>query len=450
MKSAKSILKICGVLCATAVFGYAGFHYANQGQASIDHSAKKGSSENTEVEERDKNAPRPNEDGKERSAEETARALNGLDASLKYEAIFKLRGQGDADAVKQLSSLLGDQDPELVAQSLDAIAYIAQNGGGGEALKKQIYQLLEKQAGDKDFPQRGRALVLAAIVGKESILPEISGYLDEDEPGARDAASRALSLISTPACLPYLEKLLTMSEDPLIRQNAYSTMAVIGSTESLAALAEHMNASTGTDQAIAASMMARLNKPECNKILSEAIENKTLGKDAIEQIAATPAAPNVIGSLVSSDAVDPELKLSLLRSIANSTPYASADVRKSVADAMASALNSTSSDLQIQAIRTIGKIGDPNIADALTPFLESSDAKVRQEAFASIVPHASPSNYKMILDFLWSDDLKTRRVAMLAAERFISSDDRAVLERAARSDDEFVRQHAEQLLSRLN
>ena len=120
-------------------------------------------------------------DEKEKAGAGKARELNLVDSarealadpnvSARMRAIFSLRSESSEEAVKVLSAFLNDKDMEVVSEAIDALGYIGLNS----ELKDLVYVLLEEKAGDKGFPARGSALIIAAMFGKhDRIFPVIS------------------------------------------------------------------------------------------------------------------------------------------------------------------------------------------------------------------------------------------------------------------------------------
>jgi HEAT repeat protein len=112
-------------------------------------------------------------------------------------------------------------------------------------------------------------------------------------------------------------------------------------------------------------------------------------------------------------------------------------------------LESENTDVQIHAIRAIGKLGESNTADVLLPLLSAENDRVRKEAFLAFVSYTDPSNYSAMYEFVWDSDEKIRRIAMVSIERFVNSRDREILEEAAQHEDKFVRERAQALLDEL-
>lgn len=372
--------------------------------------------------------------------------LYAKDVTVVFKQFEDLRKHPSPEAVNILSGFLNHENGVVVAEAIDTLGFIGLNSDQGAP----VFTILEEKAMDKDFSHRGHALLTAAMIGKDQLLPVVSEYIFEEDDSTcednKDVASRALSLISSPACVPYLNLLLKDADDPKIRGNCFRTLARIDTHESLSILQEHVLSSRGKDQVDSALALAGLNRYESNQVLATAIEDRSFGENTIRALCSSPAAPDVFGQLLSKDEEKKEKKIALLKDIAKYSLHGTSDVRSQVSAAIVPLLDSPDNELKIQTIKAIGQLGGQDAAGILVAELSSDNSEVRKEAVFALVGHVGPANYTALLDVIWDNDEKTRRTAMFLVEQFVTHDDREILEKATRHEDEFIREHAKALL----
>ena len=164
-------------------------------------------------------------------------------------------------------------------------------------------------------------------------------------------------------------------------------------------------------------------------------------------VAKSPAAPAVFSELLQSNDIGKDDKISLLQTLSENTVLAPSEVRSGVVSAVNPLLDSADPDLEIAAIRTLGKVGAGKaVAEMLLPKLESNSPLVREEALNAYALHCNPKNYKPVLDMIWDGEENIRKSALTLCQPFLTESDRAVLEEALNHEDEFIRKHVEKIL----
>jgi HEAT repeat protein len=375
----------------------------------------------------------------------TSRALTDPNVSARVQAVLDLREQVSPEAIDLLVSFLDDEEGAVVSEAIDTLGYIGLNSDTAEAEK--VYDILEAKAIDKNFALRAQALVTAAMIGKDRLLPIVSGIMSEDDDEGKICAVRALSVIGSPACVPYLEVLLDLNDDPEIRRNSFNTLAKIETPEALDLLQEYVGSSNDRDQAASAHALSILNRPDVNEMLADAVQEKRLEKEALQALARSPAAPLIFGDLLQRQNVEKAQKVSCLKTLAKySTAYGSSERRTALMEAVSPLLDSPDPVIQKEAIRAIAKIGADATDKALMSKLESKDPEIRRVTVSALVGYVTPNNYKELLDLIWDDDKETRRTAFMCVQQFAGESDRKILEKAKGHPDELIRKQVPLLL----
>ncbi|MDY6986720.1 MAG: HEAT repeat domain-containing protein [Thermodesulfobacteriota bacterium] len=374
------------------------------------------------------------------------RALNNEEVSQRIQAVLDLRKHPGAEAVHLLANFLNDKAAVVVSEAIDSLGFIGLNSDRGDA----VYEILEEKAKDKGFALRGQALITAAMLGKDRLLPVVSDFIYDENDSGRDSAVRALALIASPACVHYIDVLLHKSDDTEVRRNSFNALAKIDSPEALGLLQKHMASSNDEDQAASALALSSLNRPEVNQILADAIQGNQLETGTIRALARSPAAASIFGDLLQREGVEKAKKASLLKTIAkHSTSYGSMERRTELKEAVEPLLNSSDPMIQKEAIRAISGIGAEGTDVALMSKLDSKDPNIRQETVSSLVGYVTPTNYKELLPVIWDDDQETRRIAFMCVQQFLGESDREILEKAKSHPDELIRKQVPMLLEQV-
>ncbi len=377
------------------------------------------------------------------------RLLDDKEIAAILTQIEDLKNNPSAEGIKILSGYLNLQDPDVVQEVMNALAYIGTETG----LDDMVFKLLEEKAGDDQYPHRGYALLTAARVGKDKLLPLVSEYISEYESSGNDNfsryASRALSLIGTPACIPFLNSLIEQTDDKNIHRNSLEALGRLATPEAVTILRRYLFAADVQDQAASARIFARANNPEYNTLLADGIKNKKFQQETISVILSGKAAPGIVDSLINNNEIDKDTKNDLLKNIITGMRFAPVYVRRQTASVISEALRSYEdgdTKLKLNSIKAICQLGGEETPEALKFTFQDKDPRVRREAVRYFVNYANVSNYTDLFDMIWDTDKKTRRYAMAGIERFVASSDIPVLEKAAGHEDEFISKKAKLLL----
>ncbi len=378
--------------------------------------------------------------------------LNDPNPGERIKAILGLRKIKTEASVRALEQFLNDKDNAVVEEAIDALLYI---GTESEELKGRVFEILVTKAQDEEFGSRDEALVGAARLGFDNqILPVIQSFIEkQDENGSEEfrlAAARALTFVSTDAGIDYAVKLVELSDDPSINRIAYNIFSKSDSPATLEILRESVHSNDKTKQMNGIWALTRKSNPKFNAIIKEALVENSLGKDALSLIAQSPSAPDVFREIFSTNDVSVDNQLAYLKVLEKHALNAPNDVRRGLKTTLEPLLNSSDREIEVQAIRTLGRIGGGiDTAEVLRPKFKSKDIDVRREAVVAYASYATPDNYKPMLELLWDDDKKVRESVLVLSGRFINESDRAVLEKALKHEDKVVRKQAEAILQSL-
>jgi HEAT repeat protein len=364
-------------------------------------------------------------------------------------ALDAYRHQPDAASIQALVAYLDHDNPIVAAEAINVLGYLAFHTDARDA----VLRILLERAADPAYPLRGSALYMAAVVGKDEVLPVVAGYVtlsETDDPEDYDAASRALAAIRSPACLPLIGQLLRQTTEPATRKNCFDTLSSIGTPEAQALLIEEVAAAAEEDQASAAVALARFTDPDSVEFLSESIATSRLSPETIERLATSNTAADIFGRLLTSDYLLDEHKIDLLDTLAAQSVQGNAQLRVDMTALMATlAEQSDSQEVKIRALKVIGELGEEDAPQIIEPYLRTENPAVRKAAFSSFVGYTNPWNYDILFELLWEEDEEMRRTAMTALEPFVLPEDIDALEKAAQHSDEFIRRRAESLLNQL-
>ena len=369
------------------------------------------------------------------------------------DRIKSFRRNPTAEAVGVLSEYLNHSNSTITEEALCTLSAIGLKSG----LHEVVYKIVAQKALDRKFEFRGRALSTAALMGKDRALPLIAEFISENnlEPDSNGykCASGALSRINTPACLPYLNTILSDTDNQDIHRNCFETLAKIATQEAINTLEKHLFSSNNKDQTLSALALTRPNRSECNRILADGIKGKTFRNDTINTILETKAASDIVNLIINDNTLEAEKRVALLETIGGGVRFASLGTREEVSTIIGSSLLNGSKEpknIKLEAIKAIYGLGGPEIANALIPELKNSDADIREAATFAFAAYADSTNYTAMFDLLWDDDVKTRRTAMFAIQRFATNADQSILKKAVDHEDEYIRKQAQQLLDSLS
>jgi HEAT repeat protein len=370
-----------------------------------------------------------------------------------FDRFISFRRQPTSEAVKVLSEYLKHPNSAVAEEALSTLGVIGLKSG----LHEIVYKIVTQKALDREFAFRGRALSIAALIGKERSLPLIAEFISEnnqnpDSTGYK-CASGALSRINTPACLPYLNTILSGTGNQRIHRNCFETLARIATPEAINILEKYLFSSDNKDQALSALALTRLNSSDCNRIMADGIKKKTFQDDTINTILSTKAAPDIVNMIIKDNTLDAENRVALLKTIAGGVRSGSLDTREEVSSIIGSSLLNGSKEpknVKLEAIKTISGLGGLKIADDLIPELENTDSDIRRAATLVFATYADSTNYTSLFNLLWDDDVETRRTAMFTIQRFATNADQSILKELVDHEDEYIRKQAKQLLDSLS
>ena len=381
--------------------------------------------------------------------QEMQAAVNDSDPGQRIKAILALRNIKTEASIRTLQQFLNDDNHAVVEEAIDALLSI---GMGSDEFKGQIFGILAAKAQDEEFSARDGALVGAARLGfDDRILPIIQSFIDrQDETGSEQsklAAARALTFVSPDAGIDQARKLVELSDDPTINRIAYNIFSKSNSPASLEILQESVDSNDKTMQLNGVWALTRKSDPKFNAIIKEALIKNSLGKDSLSLLAQSPSAPDVFREVFSTDEVPKDNQLVYLKALEKHAINAPNEVRRGLKTAVEPLLDSDDRSIQLQAIKTLGRIGGGiDTAEVLRPKLQSEDSEIRREAVIAYASYTTPHNYKPLLDLLWDDDKMVRESVLVFTARFLNDSDRGVLEKALKSEDEVVRKQAESIL----
>jgi HEAT repeat protein len=386
------------------------------------------------------------EDQEDSWTESVLKALNDPNLKVRVRAVRSLRQHASSpEAVDILRKFLKDKDPVVLREVIDTLGYIGLQGD----LEDVVFDLLAQEAMDKSFSRRGDCLTMAAIIGKERLLPTVTDFFREgkNNESMKGFAVRALTFIDSPDCIPLLEEVLSMgAEDPMVHEIAFENLARLGTTEALAILKDHVVSSKGMDQVNSSLALARLDMEEFNQVLANALVKETMEEETIEVLATSPAAPEIFGEVLRVTS-DKERKIAWLRKLATYGASGTEEVRGKLTDTVIPLVHSTDPDIQVEAINVVGQTGGEDAAENLIEELDSDNPIVRQAALRALMPYATQENYKELLPRLSDEDKYIRRTVLIVVERFLNESDRPILEAATKNPDEVVRKQVNTILN---
>ena len=400
------------------------------------------------------NAPAPTDSSK--STASLTETLSNKDLKELLKQFYSYRQNPNSDAVLILSSFLDHTnldhtDRIVVLEAIDTLTHIALEN---DDQRETVFRILQAKAADESFEQRDKALFMAAMLGKDRMLPIVANFIsnpDEHSPvESYDVASRALATIGGRESVPYLHALLAKVQDLEVRRNCYETLAKIETPEALSILEEEVLSSEGDDQTAGAAALARLNNPEVVNFLADSIQAQKFNKETIARLTCSVAAPEIFGRLLNSKILTEESKIDLLEILATHSVDGNDDLRADMNALMVQFMEASESpQIKIHAIKVIGELGEKSTPDILRSYLKAEEPDIRKAAYFSFVDYTNPKNYTELYPFLWNEDQNVRRTAMTSLARFANYDDIEILKKAARHEDEFICKYANALLDQL-
>jgi HEAT repeat protein len=372
-------------------------------------------------------------------------ALNDPNVAVRMEAILALKKLDNVsvEAVGILARFLGDREDAVVSEVIDTLGYIGLNSNMADT----VFEILKEKALDKSFVgHRGEALIMAATVGEEKLLSVMPDIIAERSEAANDFAARALAVIQSENCLPYLEQLLKQSRESKVRTNVLDLLARIGSTESLALLDTYSLSGDDRDQVAGVGALARMNLPEINDKLADQVLQGRLDKDSLRAIARSAAAPEVFAKLLQSGDSDDRQRISWLQTLDETATIGPAERRARLSKAVSPLLNDPNPEIQIGALNVIAKGGDPQSDELLGPALQSPDEEVRKAGMDALIGYVRPDKYKNLFQYMWDENESVRREAFMMASVFADESDREEFEKLQKHTDPVIAKHSTQYM----
>jgi HEAT repeat protein len=384
---------------------------------------------------------------------EARRALSDADTTDRVTAVRQLRNEASEEAIALLQDCLDDPSTLVVTSALNSLAFI----GKKEPFGDKVYEILESKAIDENFPERGQALVIAALFsGDERLLPVISDYISADGDGSAEgdnsaninSAARALVAIGTPACVDPLQQILNASKDPSVHRMAFDTLAKIESPEAVNILQQHLRYGDSADRVNSAMALAVMDKAEYNNILVETLANQEVDDQVLAAIGRSPAGPAVFEKMIYGNDIEKEVRIQYLGILQDSMLKSTNETRTGIMKTVAPLLDSGDPELEMNAIKIFGMgFGELDTVEILKPKLQSADSKVREAAVDAYRTYVTEDSYKPLLDLIWDKDENIRRQALMLAQQYIDQSDYPVLEKAKDHEDEFIREHVSSILN---
>jgi HEAT repeat protein len=381
---------------------------------------------------------------------EARRALNDADVAVRVQAVRQLRNEASEEAIALLQGCLDDPSTLVAKSALNSLAFIGQKEPFGE----KVYGILEGKAMDENFPERGQALVIAALFsGDDRLLPVISDYISADAESDKTAnirsAAQALVAIGSPACVDPLQQILDTSNDPGVHRMAFHTLANIDSPEAVAILQQYLhNTSDAADQVHSAMALATMNKAEYNDILVETLTYEDVDDQVLSAIARSPAGPAVFEKVIYGSDVSQEERIQYLGILQDGMLKSTNQTRAGIIHAVTPLLDSGDPDLEMKAIQILGMgFGQLDTVEILKPKLKSADSQVRKVAVEAYRPYVTEESYKPLLDLIWDEDETVRRQAFTIAAQYIDPSDYPLLEKAKDHEDDVIREQVTSILN---
>jgi HEAT repeat protein len=375
-------------------------------------------------------------------------AISKPDVFSRVQAILSLREKMDPEAVEILREFLKDENDAVVSEAIDTLGNIGINSD----LKEMTFMALADKARDKSFNLRGSALITAAMLGNEQQVTELIGQFVEEDYEANDAAVvRALSFALNAGTVPYLVELINRNDEPEIQKNAFNLLAKSGNSEAMNLLEKHLSSNDLQKQDAAVWALSRQNNEQQNQMLSQAIVNKELPKDAIAIVAKSPSAAEVFADVLSRDSVGYQDKINLLKILGANASSAPGDARDAIAEAMLPLLANSNAGIQQQALETLGNVAaSKDMTDKIAPLLGSDNILVQKAALESFIKYLTPGTYEPLKELWYHGDEKMRRTAFFFSEPFLNQKDLPDLQKATQHNDEFIAKHSASMIKYLN
>jgi len=378
-------------------------------------------------------------------------ALTDADPAVRVQAVRNLRHEASEEAISILEGCFNDPSTLVIKSALNSLAFI----GNSELFRDKVYEILESKAIDENFPERGLALVIAALFsGDDQLLPIISDYISadsdiEDEKSANiRSAAKALAAIGSPATVDLIEQILISTNDSSLQRLALNSLAKIDSPKAVDILQQQLNNGNSSARLNSAIALAALNKAEYNNILAETLVTQEVDDEIVTAIAQSPASPAVFEKVFYENEIEKEELIQYLELLQDSMLSSINETRAGIMDTVEPMLNSGDPELEAEAIKLFGMgFGQLDTVEILEPKLQIADSKVREAAVYAYKTYVTEDSYKPLLNLIWDEDENIRRNALTFAKQYIDQSDYPILEKAINHEDEFIREQVSSILN---
>jgi HEAT repeat protein len=370
------------------------------------------------------------------------------DLSDKMRIVMELREKPSSDSVKQLASFLDDTESSVAQEVLDSLAYMGLNSD----LKQMVLDILINKITDDGYAYRGDALLTAASLddGKQ-ILPVIERYASSNDEGVSTYAIRALSLLDSKDSVPVISGMLGKLQSSDDRRTAFGTLATINTPEATAILEKNLHSQEQTLQQDAVWALALSASGNHVEYLVKAVASDDLAPQSMAVLATSKAGPAVFGSILQREDMSTDKINQVLKIIEDNTVHAPGPVRSETAAIIEPLFDNPNPDIQVAAIRALGKIGAPgDKSSLLIPKLQSDNIQIQREALSTYAQYSTPNTYKPLLDLFGHEDMKIRRSAFLFASPFLNKSDSSAVEEVLRQNDPYMSEQAQLILDNIN
>lgn len=368
--------------------------------------------------------------------------------SERMKVVRELRENFSRDSVLKLAAFLDDTEGSVAQEALDSLGYIGLNSD----LKQMILDILIEKSMDDEYLQRGVALLTAATLddGKQ-LLPVIERYAVSGDEEETTYAIRAMSLLRSEDSIAIIADMLGNLRSPADIRTALGVLAVINTPEATAILEKNLYSRDQVFQEESVWALSLDKSGKNVKYLEKAIVSDNLTPQSLAVLAKSQAGPAVFGSLLRREDMPADKIIKVLAIMEENSMLAPGDVRSESAKIIESLFDNQNPDLQVAAIRALGKIGAPeDKSSLLIPKLQSENTQIQTEALSTYAQYCTPDTYKPLLDLFWHEDKEIRRSAFLISSPFLTRSDRGVLEAALAHNDPYIREQARLTLENIN
>lgn len=384
--------------------------------------------------------------GEPSKADKEARELMG-----KINAYYSSPGEVE---LSTLVPYLDHADQHIVNNTLDLLVFMAKSG----FKEKDIFSLLASISADSNNKLREEAMIKAAMLGRDEMLPIIASYIGEQSDDlnqndlilAYQTASRALSAMRNQDSVPFIKDLLDKTDEPDIRFTNYQTLAALGTSEAIDLLMLQAESTQGMNQINSALALARTESSEGFGFLSEAIETDSISATTVAKLAASPQAVKIFSVNLNAPETTEKVKLQLLNKLARFAPNGNDKSREKMTKEMVHFIGENDElILKMKAMDVIDEISAETTVEIMPSFFDAEEVELRRKAVDIFASYTNASNYQILEKSLWDSDQKIRRVAISAMGMYMGKQDVNILKKASEHEDKFLQQQANKILQQL-